>query len=213
MKVKDAMTRDVLTISPEDSLDKAVDVFSGRNISGAPVLKNGKIVGILSESDILRKIGLKDLVSLKISDEKIKELQNLKVGDVMSTTIHHAKEEDDVAVAIKIMNEKDINRLPILNEKGDLVGIITRADLMRVFSKSLGSWVLLEHKEPIILETDIDKLLKIIGEKGSISIEELAQMLKTNEEKVEEWGRLLEEHGLIKMEYPPIGKPRLKAVK
>jgi len=213
MKVKDAMTRDVVTISPSDSIDRVIDIFSGKDISGAPVVREGKIIGILSESDILRRIGIRDLVSLKISGEKIKEMQNLKVSDVMSRIIYSIKEEDDVAVAIKMMNEKDINRLPVVNEKNNLVGILTRGDVMRVFAKSLGSWLLLEKKEPIILETDVDKLLKIIEEKGSITTDALAKVLNVSEDKVEEWGRTLEEHGLIKLEYPPFGKPKLKAVK
>src|SRR3989337_160610 len=103
MKVKDAMTRSVMTFSPEDSLDSAIDIFSGKEISGAPVVKNGKIVGILSQSDILKRIGLKDLISLKVSPEKINDIKGLKIGDVMSRTIYFAKEEDDVALAIKIM--------------------------------------------------------------------------------------------------------------
>ncbi|HKZ45503.1 MAG TPA: CBS domain-containing protein [archaeon] len=213
MKVKDAMTRSVMTFSPEDSLDSAIDIFSGKEISGAPVVKNGKIVGILSQSDILKRIGLKDLISLKVSPEKINDIKGLKIGDVMSRTIYFAKEEDDVALAIKIMNEKDINRLPVVDEKGSLIGILTRGDVLRVFAKSLGSWVLLEKKEPIILETDIDKLLKIIEEKGSITTDALAGLLNVSEEKVEEWGRILEEHHLIKLEYPPFGKPKLKVVK
>ena len=213
MKVKDAMTKDVVTISPDDTLDVVIDVFSGKDISGAPVVKDGRMVGVLSESDILRRVGLRDLVSLKISDEKLKEIQNLRVSDVMSRTIYYAREDDDISIAIKMMNEKDINRLPVTDGKNNLVGILTRGDVMRVFAKSLGSWLLLEKKEPIILETDVDRLLKIIEEKGSITTDALAGILKVSEDKVEEWGRTLEEHNLIKLEYPPFGKPKLKAVK
>ena len=91
MKVKDAMTKGVMTVSPDDSLDSVIDIFSGKEISGAPVVKNGKIVGILSQSDILKGVGLKDLISLKISDEKINEIRGLKVSDVMNRTIYFVK--------------------------------------------------------------------------------------------------------------------------
>jgi len=214
MKIRDAMTKEVTYFSLDESLDRVIDVLSEKSISGAPVTKNGKIVGIVSESDILRRIGLKDLISLKAGDvEKIKKIQGLKVSDVMSRTVYSVKEEDDVAVAIKIMNEKDINRLPVVDRKNNLVGILTRGDVIRVFSKSLGSWLLLEKRAPIILETDVDKLLKIIEEKETISVDNLAKMLNVSEEKVEGWAKVLEEHGLIKLEYPPFGKPLLKAVR
>jgi len=213
MKIKDAMTKNVITISPENSLEEAIDIFSENNISGAPVVENRKIVGVLSDSDILKKIGLKDLFSLKPGDvEKIKKMISGNVKDIMKKSVFSINEDGDVSKAIKIMNEKDVNRLPVVDKKGNLVGILTRGDVVRVFSKSLGSWLLLEKKAPIILETDVDKLLKIIEEKGTVTTEELAKILKVEEEKVEEWGRILEEHGLIKMEYPPLGKPLLKAV-
>lgn len=214
MKVKDAMIRNVITISEDEPLDKAIDLLSENNVSGMPVVKDEAVVGILSESDILRKIGLKNLISIGTSDlEKMKEIQNLHVRDVMKKNIYFVKEDDDVAVAIKMMNEKDVNRLPVVNKQVKLVGILTRGDVIRVFAKSLGSWILLEKKNPLILETDVDKLLKIIEKKESVAVDELAGTLKVNEEKIEEWGRLLEEHGLIRMEYPTFGKPVFKFVK
>lgn len=213
MKIKDAMTKNVITISPENSLEEAIDVFSENNISGAPVVKDRKIVGILSESDILKKIGLKDLFSLKTEDvEKIKKSISGNVEEIMKKDVYSVGEEENVSKAIKIMNKRDVNRLPVVDKKGNLVGILTRGDVIRVFSKSLGSWFLLEKRAPIILETDVDKLLKTIEEKGIVASDELAKILKVDEEKIEEWGRVLEEHGLIKMEYSPIGKPLLKSV-
>lgn len=214
MKVKDAMVKDVIKISADDPLDKAIDLLSKKDISGMPVIKDENVVGILSESDILRKMGLKDLISIDVGDvDKIKKIQSLRVEDVMNKEIYFVKEDDDVTVAIRIMNEKDVNRLPVVNKKNKLVGILTRGDVIRVFARSLGSWLLLEKKGPLILETDVDRLLKIIEKSGSIATDDLAKILKVSEEKIEEWGRLLEEHGLIRMEYPAFGRPVLKAVK
>ena len=214
MKVKDAMIRNVVTISENEPLDKAIDILSENDISGVPVVKDEAVVGILSESDILRKIGLKDLISIGVADvEKIKKIQSLHVKDVMNNKVYFVKDDDDIAVAIKIMNVKDVNRLPVVNKKTKLVGILTRGDVLRVFAKSLGSWLLLEKKGPLVLETDVDRLLKIIEKGESVAVDDLAKALKVSEAKIEEWGRLLEEHGLIRMEYPAFGKPILKAVK
>jgi len=214
MKVKDAMIRNVVTISENEPLDKAIDILSENDISGVPVVKDEAVVGILSESDILRKIGLKDLISIGVADvEKIKKIQSLHVKDVMNNKVYFVKDDDDIAVAIKIMNVKDVNRLPVVNKKTKLVGILTRGDVLRVFAKSLGSWLLLEKKGPLVLETDVDRLLKIIEKGESVAVDDLAKALKVSEAKIEEWGMLLEEHGLIRMEYPAFGKPILKAVK
>lgn len=214
MKVKDAMIRNVVTISANEPLDKAIDLLSEKDVSGVPVVKDEAVVGILSESDILRKIGLKDLISIGIGDvEKIKRIQSLHVKDVMNNKVYFVKEDDDIAVAIKIMNVEDVNRLPVVNKKTKLVGILTRGDVIRVFAKSLGSWLLLEKKSPLVLETDVDRLLKIIEKNESVSVDDLAKILKVSEAKIEEWGRLLEEHGLVRMEYPAFGKPILKTVK
>jgi len=214
MKVKDAMIKTVVTISADEPLDKAIDLLSEKNVSGVPVVKDEQVIGILSESDILRKIGLKDLMSIGVGDvEKIKKIQGLHVRDVMNEKIYFVKEDDDVASVIKIMNEKDVNRIPVVNKKNKLVGILTRGDVIRVFAKSLGTWLLLEKKAPLILETDVDKLLKIIEKNESISVEDLAKILKVGEEKIEEWGRLLEEHGLITIDYPTFGAPVFKFVK
>jgi len=60
------------------------------------------------------------------------------------------------------------------------------------------------------LETDVDRLLNLIKEKGEISISEAAKKFGVEEGKIEEWGKILEEHKLIKMHYPPIGNPLLK---
>jgi len=215
MKVKDAMTKSVITVSPEDPLEKIIDTLSEGNISGTPVVEGRKLVGVISESDILRKIGLKKLVLPESGDTKKikKKIAAFNAEKIMKKNAYFVKEDDDIEKAIKLMNQKDVNRLPVLDAKDELVGILTRGDVIRVFSKSLGVSLLTEKKEPIILETDIDKVLKIIGEKGSIRIDELAKNLNVSEEKIEEWIEILEEHNLVTLEYPPFGKPFVKIIK
>ncbi|RLG57040.1 MAG: hypothetical protein DRN95_06025 [Candidatus Hydrothermarchaeota archaeon] len=67
-------------------------------------------------------------------------------------------------------------------------------------------------EEPLIdsLQTDIDRLLSIIEERGSVNISDLSKELNVGVEKIEEWAKVLEERGLIEIEYPIIGLPRLK---
>lgn len=66
-------------------------------------------------------------------------------------------------------------------------------------------------KIPIdMIETDIDKLMTIIEEKKSVSIEDMSKQLNVEVEQVENWAKILEEHGLIEIEYPIIGLPKLR---
>lgn len=234
MKVIDAMTKDVVTISPDDSLESAIDVFSKNRISGAPVTGvGGKLVGVLSESDIIKGIGIKNILSFNKNEvKKIKktvEELDIFVGRIMNRIVHSIKEDESLVEAVKTMNAYDINRLPVVDKKGNLTGILTRGDVIRAIARqeaakqevakheAVKKEVKLEKsfnvKEVKSLETDVDRFLKIIEEKGSITIENVAKLLNVPEERVEEWGKIFEEHKLVKLEYPPLGKPVLKKMK
>ncbi|RLI98243.1 MAG: hypothetical protein DRO99_01165 [Candidatus Aenigmatarchaeota archaeon] len=65
--------------------------------------------------------------------------------------------------------------------------------------------------EPAFIETDVDKLYEMINKEGRISVEDAAKRLNVPAGSIEEWGRVLEEHGLAKVHYPAIGKPVLMA--
>jgi CBS domain-containing protein len=211
MKVRDIMNKIIISISPDDSLEDVIDIFSKNSISGAPVVKDKKVVGILSESDIIRELGIKSMALLDSKDgEKLKAFvkdPNLRVAKIMNKTIYLVREDDDITHAVKIMYSKNVNRLPVVDQKGVLSGIITRSDITKIFSKKKSSP---EQNISAVLETEIDKLLRIIQEKDSVTVDKLAIELKMKEEKVEEWGKILEEHGLIEIEYSPIGKPIFK---
>ena len=86
---------------------------------------------------------------------------------------------------------------------------------IRIVEKT-GSDVIIEEKvdmdgkEIIFVETNIDKLYKHIKEKGKVRVTEAAKMFDVKAEKIEEWGKILEDHDLIELHYPAIGKPILK---
>jgi CBS domain-containing protein len=215
MRVEEVMTKDVITISVDSNLEDVIRIFSDNKISGAPVIKDDKIVGIISESDILKRLGIQNLLSITNQKEleKIREkLSKLSVGKVMKKKVYTIQKDLNIAEAAKIMNDLDINRLPVVSSEGKIVGLITRGDLIRALANSLGSLLFLEKKEPIVLETDVDRILKIIEEKESVTVEDLAKLLNAKKEKVEEWGEILEEHGLIKIEYLATGKTIFKKI-
>ena len=150
MLVKDFMTRKVVTLSPNDTLKKAIDKLTKNKISGAPVVENGKIVGLISEKDILEAIDVYIpkihfdtdnffaiiLASIKSKDEfetikkQIIKAGKILVKDVMKKDVVTISPERKIFEAARLMNKFKINRIPVV-KNGKLVGIIARADIIR----------------------------------------------------------------------------------
>lgn len=141
MRVSDVMTRDVVTVSPATTLKQAAVLLSERNIGGAPVVEGDEIVGVLSETDILYKergpSSGERLVDRLFSGESAAEAAKVAaetVGDAMTSPAVTIAHWESVAAAAEKMLATHVNRLPVVKE-GRLVGIVTRHDLIGVFSR------------------------------------------------------------------------------
>jgi len=142
MKVRDLMSVDVCTTTPEAPLKEAAALLAERRISGVPVVDgNGAVVGVLSEADILVKTGgaLPRSGLLGWLLEPDFDLQDKigarTVGEAMSApavTITPGRQVHDAAA---LMIAESVNRLPVV-EDGALVGILTRADVVRAFTRT-----------------------------------------------------------------------------
>ena len=143
------MTRDVVTVSDEATLREAAAILTERQISGAPVVNSeGALVGILSESDLLNEVKKREALprvtafGLFIAPEATvrrlyHEGADLAVRTVMTTSVISASEEMSVQEASRLLLNKKINRLPVVNTEGALVGIVTREDILKaVFALS-----------------------------------------------------------------------------
>jgi CBS domain-containing protein len=144
MKVKDVMTTDVRTVAPGMSLKEAAQVMVEHRISGVPVVDHdGGVLGVLSEGDLLFKertpeerpaallAWLFDPLQL---DESRKHAAHL-VGEAMTAPAVTIGPERPLATAASLMLDRGVNRLPVVGRTGRLVGIVTRADLVRAFSR------------------------------------------------------------------------------
>ena len=144
MKVEDVMTRDVATATPGTPLKEAAVELVRRGISGMPVIDEDNIVvGVVSEADILAKEG-KDgrggggflgwLVDP--SDPWLSaRFDAVTVGDAMSRPAQTIAAARPLAEAATIMLDQRINRLPVVDEAGKLLGLVTRGDLVRAFAR------------------------------------------------------------------------------
>ena len=147
--VKDIMVSEVIAIQENASVDELSKLLIENKISGVPVVnKDGKLVGIATEGDLIvkdsdlhfpRYFKLLDsiiyLESLNKFKTSLKKYLGTKVSDVMTTKIKTVKEDTPVSDAANLMIRHNINRLPVLDDKGDMVGIITRADIVKSMIK------------------------------------------------------------------------------
>jgi CBS domain-containing protein len=148
-RVRDFMTSPVITMTPETLVKDAVALLTEKDVSGAPVMEGGKVVGIFSEVDILKalkttkknlrlvfpsisSIGIafqEELVQRELL-EAYEEIGEMTVSEVMSKQVHTVDDEITLKDAVAAMVQNDVNRLPVL-KKGELVGILTRGDVLK----------------------------------------------------------------------------------
>ena len=116
--VADVMTRDVRTLSPNDSVVEAARCMDELNVGVIPVCDGEKLVGMVTDRDIVvRGVAQRG------------ELKDLKLADVMSGHVRCAKEGDDVEQVLGEMAEAQIRRLPVVDGNQRLVGIVTLGDI------------------------------------------------------------------------------------
>ena len=122
LSVRDAMTAQLITATPETNLMEAVIVMNNHRIGSLVVIRAGKPVGIVTERDIMTKVVGRAVSAL-----------DLRVADVMSTQVTSIIEDGTLKDAARLMTRYGIRRLPVVNKQGDLVGIISSMDIIREF--------------------------------------------------------------------------------
>ncbi|MEM5800078.1 MAG: CBS domain-containing protein [Candidatus Aenigmatarchaeota archaeon] len=212
LKVKDVMSKNVITVSPEQSIMEVVKILAESKVSGLPVVKEGKIVGIITEADILDLVGKKNL--LAVDEGALKEKGVTKVKEIMKKVVIVANEEDGLDRAVLLMSLYKVKRLPVVDKKNNIVGIIARDDIIKSLAKLMAEAVPEKvstvEKVPSMMETDIDRILAVIKEKKRVKFSELEKMFNVSKEVIEEWAKILEDHGLAEIFYPAIGEPELR---
>jgi CBS-domain-containing membrane protein len=140
--VRDVMTKNVVTVAPDTDLHEAARLLSENRISGMPVIdSNNRVVGVISEADILVLAGMKREHTFKdilrgILGEPIPiRKTGDKVQHVMSFPPVTSMADDGVADVARILDERRIKRLPVVDDEGNLIGIVSRADIIRAIGK------------------------------------------------------------------------------
>lgn len=143
LKAKDIMTKDVVTVSPDTTVEELGRLFIEKGISGAPVVDaDGRLFGIVTENDLISKnsrlhiptiLRLFDayipLGTSKLETE-IKRMTASTVGEVCTRKVVTINEETLIDEIATIMNDKRIHLLPVLKD-GRVVGIVGKKDLIK----------------------------------------------------------------------------------
>ena len=142
MKVRDVMTAEVATVHPSMSLKEVARLLARLGISGVPVVDSeGVALGVVSEGDILvKERGPHETRALFRHRKPVQATEQAKLAaetaaDAMTSPAIVVGPERPVSVAAKLMLEHGVNRLPVV-KLGKLVGIVTRADLVRAFTRT-----------------------------------------------------------------------------
>lgn len=142
LAVSDLMTRDVVTVKRETSLEEAARRLSGLRISGMPVVDDhDRVIGVIGELDIMsamggkRGAGLRDFLRRILGEPVPARKTGERVEDVMSAPAITIRAAADVREAARVLDDRRIKRLPVVDDDGKLIGIISRADIVRAMSK------------------------------------------------------------------------------
>jgi CBS domain-containing protein len=139
MKVREIMSTDFISIPKEATYEQVFKLLNDNDISGAPVVENGRIVGIVSEKDLFRVLfpyytsyynNPELYVDYEERENKIDEIRNHRVEIFMSRDFVHIHPDDPVLRAGALMLAKNVSRLPVV-ENGNLVGMIWRRDIYK----------------------------------------------------------------------------------
>ncbi|MGD1714555.1 CBS domain-containing protein [Dapis sp. BLCC M172] len=143
--VSDVMSYNPISVTEEMPLKEAIKILAEQRISGLPVVnEKGKLVGIVSETDLMwQESGATPPPYIMLLDSVIflenparyeKEIHKAlgeTVGEVMTKNPLTTTPEQLLSAAAKLMHERNIHRLPVLDENGKVIGILTRGDIIR----------------------------------------------------------------------------------
>ncbi|MDQ0322037.1 CBS domain-containing protein [Pararhizobium capsulatum DSM 1112] len=140
MRVKDAMTTNVIRISPDNSVRQAAKVMLENHISGMPVVDDeGHLLGIISEGDLIRRTELGSGAFTSPGDKASSaedrasayvKRSSWRVGDAMTSDPLTIDENAPLRRVAQLMQDRGVKRIPVIRA-GELVGIISRADLLQ----------------------------------------------------------------------------------
>jgi len=155
---KDFMNRDIITVTPEDNLQAAMEVMLDNHVTGLPVLdKADHCVGLISATDILRyEQDNADLVAeatsdvaryfdqmtqrwedVRLTSYTLEKLSEVQVSEIMSRDLLYVRPDTPATSVAQTMLDREVHRLLVLDEKKYLLGLVTATDFVRLVAKGI----------------------------------------------------------------------------
>lgn len=140
MKVSDVMQKRVESVNPNASLLEVARIIFGYGINGVPVSKGKKLVGMITEQDILDKFhpSMQEYVEdythardFEAMEENIGKILSLPAEKVMNKSVATVKPDTPLLKAEAMMKVREVGRLPVVDERGNLIGIVSKGDIFR----------------------------------------------------------------------------------
>lgn len=141
MKAGDICNHHVVTVSPDDSIKTAAELMREHHVGDVVVAKRNEgflaPVGILTDRDIVIEVIAEDV-----------DLDKVSVRDTMTDQLITANEDDELLATLMQMREKGVRRLPVVDAKGRLVGILTADDVIGLVARELAEvWALIVRQQ------------------------------------------------------------------
>lgn len=135
-KCSEVMTREPVSCEPADSIKRVAEVMKREDVGAVPVVdskSSRRIVGIVTDRDIVVRV---------IADGR--SIESATARDAMSSNAATCREDQDVSVALSLMAERKVRRMPVVDAEGRLVGIIAQADVATRVNKDKATGELVE---------------------------------------------------------------------
>ncbi len=207
--VKEIMVRNPVHVKKTSSLSSAFELMKKYNLKSIIVTENKKPIGILNEEEILSFFSSfvrMEKGALENNKKILDKLSKQNVFAAMIKTDDVLKKTDSLEKVARIMITKKLDQLPVVDSSGKIVGIVFNSDILSYIDKK----TLDEEKiSTDVIETNIDKLYEMVKLYGEITAKKISKKLNISEKQVEDWAKILEEHGLIEIDYSTIGTIKL----
>ena len=217
MKISEIMKKDFLCFEADDTLSFAAKKLVERGLSGAPVVRQRRFIGMLLTSDLAAALVKHGIFgnAAPADAEKVR-------GDVVSKHIRSKrtflKPDADLLSAFLLLVHRNVDVIPVLDKTRRVMGVVLASDIRKEIAKILSAGGKLpvrqtEGTQEAELHPDhtaIDLIVHFVQKRGAATAEEVARYCNLTIGEVEEYATSLEKNGLLKLEYSIIGRMKLK---
>ncbi len=128
MQVKDVMTKGIACVDSKSSAADAAKKMKDQNVGTVLVVDENQVKGLVTDRAIVTKV---------VADQQ--DPKNVPVGNIMTKHVVGCRESDDILEAVKRMGDKKIRRLPVVNDRDQLVGVVSLADIAQEMRPAMDS--------------------------------------------------------------------------